>query len=398
MLSARDRAIGFRRRKHNDARILRSDFRSQRVTRSRQMLKTPLCDVFGIDVPVILAPMGTCTSAEFAAAVSNAGGLGGIGTLFRATAAIKRDIDTVRTLTSRPFAINHIPQTLDAEAFRYTLQARPAVISFTLADPGGELVRQAHDVGARVMIQVTTVAQAVQAAERGADVISAQGSESGGYCGEVSTMALVPQVVDAVSPIPVVASGGIFDGRGIAAALMLGASGVNLGTRFIASAEAPAPIEWKQAITAAQSEDAIKADVLNDISPLPGTAGFQTVLRSLHTAFLGEWSAKREQARQERDRLRAMIVSTTQAGRQHECLLTAGQTVGGINEILPVKEIMDRLTAETEAALSRAASLGEPKRREPTKLAPNGDPWASDDAMTSNATTWEIVEPDSLGG
>jgi enoyl-[acyl-carrier protein] reductase II len=259
------------------------------------MLKTHLCDMFGIEVPIILAPTGTCTSAELAAAVSDEGGLGGIGSLFRSAAAIKRDIDVVRSLTSRPFAINHITQTLDAEAFRYTLEARPPVISFALADPG-DLVRQAHDVGALVMLQITTVAQAVQAAERGVDVIIAQGGESGGYCGEVSTMALVPQVVDAVSPIPVVAAGGIFDGRGIAAALMLGAVGVNLGMRFIASAEAPAPKEWKQAITAAKSEDSIKVDVLNDISPLPGTAGFHTVLRSLPTAFLDEWSAKREAA------------------------------------------------------------------------------------------------------
>src|SRR6516164_6899303 len=139
------------------------------------MLTTPLCDLFGIEVPIILAPMGTCTSAELAAAASNAGGLGGIGTLFRSFAAVKRDIDMMRTLTQRPYAINHIPQTLDAEAFRYTLQARPAVISFTLADPG-DLVRQAHDAGARVMVQVTTVDQALQAAERGADVISAQGT------------------------------------------------------------------------------------------------------------------------------------------------------------------------------------------------------------------------------
>src|SRR5260370_39745034 len=90
------------------------------------MLKTPLCDRFGIEVPIILAPMGTCTSAELAAAVSNAGGLGGIGSLFRTTAAVKRDIDAVRQLTSRPFAMNHIPQTLDAEAFCCTLEARPA--------------------------------------------------------------------------------------------------------------------------------------------------------------------------------------------------------------------------------------------------------------------------------
>src|SRR5215471_5624216 len=213
----------------------------------RQMLKTALCDLFGIEVPIILAPMGTCTSAELAAAVSNEGGLGGVGSLFRTTAAIKRDIDTVRKLTSRPFAINHIPQTLDTEAFRCTLEARPAVVSFALGDPG-DLVRQAHDVGSLVMLQVTTVTQAMQAADRGVDVIIAQGGEAGGYCGEVSTMTLVPQVVDAVSPIPVVAAGGIFDGRGIAAALMLGAVGVNLGTRFIASTEAPAPDEWKQAI------------------------------------------------------------------------------------------------------------------------------------------------------
>src|SRR5207342_3181820 len=218
-------------------------------------------------------------------------------------AAVTRDIDLVRKLTNRHFAINHVPQTLDEEAFRLTLAARPAVISFALGDPG-DLVKQAHDVGSLVMLQVTTVAQAVQAAERGVDVIIAQGGEAGGYAGEVSTMTLVPQVVDAVSPIPVVAAGGIFDGRGAAAALMLGAAGINLGTRFIASTEAPAPNEWKQAITAANSENAIKVDVLNDISPIPGTRGFPTIPRSLPTAFLEEWSGKREEARRERDRLR----------------------------------------------------------------------------------------------
>jgi nitronate monooxygenase/enoyl-[acyl-carrier protein] reductase II len=208
------------------------------------------------------------------------------------------------------------------------------------------------------MLQATTVAQAVQAAERGVDVIIAQGGEAGGYAGSVSTMALVPQVVDAVSPIPVVAAGGIFDGRGIAAALMLGAVGVNLGTRFLASREAPISDEWKLAIAGAKSEDAIKVEVLNDISPLPGTAGFGTVLRSLHTPFLDEWSAKPEEARRNRDRLRDHVVSTHQVGRQHDTLLTAGQTAGGIKEILPVAEIMRRLVAEAEAALSRAPRPG----------------------------------------
>jgi nitronate monooxygenase/enoyl-[acyl-carrier protein] reductase II len=356
------------------------------------MLNTILCDIFNIEVPIILAPMGSCTSAEFAAAVSNAGGLGSLGTLARTTAAIKRDIDMVRDLTSQPFAVNHIPQTLDAEAFRHTLEARPAVISFALADPG-DLVRQAHDVGASVMIQVTTVAQAVQAAERGADVINAQGGESGGYGGDVSAMALVPQVVDAVSPIPVVASGGIFDGRGIAAALMLGAVGVNLGTRFIASAESPAAMQWKKAITAAASDDTMKAEVFNDIRPLPGTAGYGTVMRSLRTAFLDEWSARREDARRERDHLRTQIATAAQAGRQHELLLTAGQTVGGIKEVLPVGEIIRRLMEQAEATLSRVAPRGRPVRHEPVELAPESPLPLSDEAMAK-----EIPEPDSLGG
>lgn len=140
----------------------------------------------------------------------------------------------VRQLTNRHYAISHIPTMLDRELFDYTLAARPAVVSFALADPG-DLVREAHDAGALVIIQVTTVARAAQAAQAagsGADVIIAQGGEAGGYSGTVSTIALVPQVVDAVSPIPVVAAGGIFDGRGIAAALTLGPVGLIWGHGF----------------------------------------------------------------------------------------------------------------------------------------------------------------------
>jgi enoyl-[acyl-carrier protein] reductase II len=259
------------------------------------MLRTPFCHVLGIDVTIILAPMGSATSAEFAAAVSNQGGLGGSGSLFRTTAPIKRDINVVWELTNRHYAVNHVPQLLDTEAFRYTLAARPAVISFALGDPG-DLVQQAHDAGARDA--ASHDGWASDAAERGVDMIVAQGGEAGGYSGTISTIVLVPQVIDAVSPIPVVAAGGIFDGRGIAAALVRGAAGVNLGTRFLASEEAPIPDEWRKAIVAANSEDTMKADVLNDISPLPGMAGYYTVLRSLHTPFSpnGAPSARRRAA------------------------------------------------------------------------------------------------------
>jgi enoyl-[acyl-carrier protein] reductase II len=134
-----------------------------------------------------------------------------------------------------------------------------------------------------------------------------------------------------------------------------GAVGVNLGTRFIASKEAPGSEEWKRAIIHANSEDSIKIEVLNDISPVPGAVGFGTVLRSLPTPFLDEWSGKREAARRDRDRLRRDTGDAP--GRPHVTLLTAGQTAGGVKEVLPVAEIMQRLVAETEAALSRAVDF-----------------------------------------
>lgn len=319
------------------------------------MLRTPLCDLLGIDVPIILAGMGAgATSAEFAAAVSNQGGLGSVGSLFRPADAVKRDIDLLPSLTNRNFAINHVPQSMDLEIFRHTLRARPAVISFALDDPG-DLIRQAHDVGSRVMVQVTTVGQAIQAAEHGVDVIIAQGTEAGGYTGSISTMALVPQVVDAVAPIPVVAAGGIYDGRGIAAAFMLGAVGVNIGTRFLASKEAPIDDDWKQAIIEACSEDAVKADVINDIIPVPGTVGYGTVGRTLRTPFLDEWGTKRDEAHRNGERLWAEIGERLRRGQRRETVVWAGQTAGGVKEILPVAEIMRQLVDQAEAALARAA-------------------------------------------
>ena len=318
------------------------------------MIRTALCDLFAIEHPIILAPMGSATSAEFAAAASNAGGLGSIGTLNRSTEAVLRDIEAIPGLTKRPYAVNHIPPALDEITFRATLQARPAAISFALGDPGADLVRRAHDAGARVVVQVTTVAQAVQAAERGADVIIAQGGEAGGYGGTVSTFPLLPQVVDAVAPLPVVAAGGIFDGRGLAAALVLGAVGVNLGTRFLASSESPISREWRQAILDAASEDTMKVDALNDIQPVPGTVGYGTVLRSIKTPFMQEWQEKRETARAERSRLYKQMSAASSAGRRHEILLTAGQGAGGIKDVAPVADIMRRMIGEAEAALKRA--------------------------------------------
>jgi enoyl-[acyl-carrier protein] reductase II len=320
------------------------------------MLRTQLCDLLQIEFPVIQAGMGPFTAAQLVAAVSNAGGLGSLGASLRPVADLERQLALIRTLTDRPFAVNHLVPTLNEEAFALTLRAKPPIISLALGEPG-DLVKRAHDVGILVMQQVHTVKQARQAAERGVDVIIAQGSEAGGFGGTVAAFALVPQVIDAVSPIPVVAAGGIADGRGLAAALVLGAQGINVGTRFLATGEAPISEGWKQAILAAESEDAVKVEVWNDIIPLPGGGGYGTVPRALRTPFIDEWQHRRDEARLEAERLQSEVGASLQQGRLHETVPFGGQSTGLIREVLPAGEIVRRIVAEAQEALKRASQL-----------------------------------------
>jgi enoyl-[acyl-carrier protein] reductase II len=168
-------------------------------------------------------------------------------------------------------------------------------------------------------------------------------------------MALVPQVVDAVSPTPVVAAGGIADGRGVAAALALGAEGVNIGTRFLAAAETTIPDEWKQAIIAAESQDAVRVEFANDVFPGAGQGGYDTLPRVLRTPFVDEWNRRPEAVSAEAERLRDELAEALREGRAHELVPFTGQTAGMIHEILPVAEILHRLVADAEASLLTAA-------------------------------------------
>ena len=319
------------------------------------MLRTPLCDALGIEVPVIQGSFGPYPTVELSAAVSEAGGLGSLGTALKPLDVQRAEWARMRELTDRPFAVNHTFRPFSEESFAATLAFGPAVVSMALGDPG-DLVGRAHDAGCRFVQQVHTVSQAVRAAELGVDVIIAQGGEAGGFGGTVSTMALVPQVVDAVSPVPVAAAGGVADGRGLAAALVLGAAGVNIGTRFLASVEAAVSDDWKQAILRAESEDAVKVEFSDLVLPIP-EGGFAVRPRSLRTPFVDRWNARLDEVPAEAERLRAELVDSIRSGTSHELVAFTGQTAGLVHDVLPAAEIVRRLVAEAEAALAGAGGL-----------------------------------------
>lgn len=321
------------------------------------MLRTPFCDLFEVDVPIIQAAIWPATSPELIAAVCEAGALGSLGAVFGSADDVGAQIERVRELTDRPFAVNHVVPQLDEAAFEATLEARPAVVSFALAD-AGDLVERAHDAGAKVIQQVHTVAQARTAAERGVDAIIAQGSEAGGQgmVAAAGVMALVPQVVDAVDSIPVLAAGGVADGRGLAAALVLGGQGANVGTRFLASKEASADEGWKRGIVDAEAEDVVRFEAWKAIFPPVREGAYDVVPRVIRTAFVKQWQGPAD-AEHEAERLRGEIMGSIQARSAHELVPFTGQTAGLIHEVLPAAEIVRRMVAEAEEALERAVGL-----------------------------------------
>jgi nitronate monooxygenase/enoyl-[acyl-carrier protein] reductase II len=243
---------------------------------------------------------------------------------------------------------------LDEEAFAATLEARPAAISFALGEPG-DLVARAREAGAMVIHQVHTLEQALAGADYRPDVFIAQGSEAGGQglVAGPSPMVLVPQIVDALGPVPVLAAGGVADGRGLAAALVLGAAGVNVGTRFLASAEASATEAWKQGVVGARAEDCVRFETWSAI--MPPSPGYGVVPRVMRTAFVEEWQGRRDAAGAQAGDLRAQIMGSVREGRPHELTPFTGQTAGLIGEVLPAGEIVRRMAEQACAALRAGA-------------------------------------------
>jgi len=314
------------------------------------MLRTRLCDLLGISVPLVLVPFGSWDQVDLAAAVCESGALGSLGTAIRSPGELREQWARLKSLTDRPFAVNHTGRPFDEEAFTATLQAQPAAISFHMGVPA-DLIARAHDRGIAWIQTVGDKRAAELALEADADVLIAQGTEAGGNSGWISTMVLVPAVVDVAGEVPVVAAGGIADGRGIAAALVLGAQGASLGTRFLATTEMRISEAWKRRIVEADALEAVKVPHSERVLPpfnIP-QLGRPFAPRALRTPLIDQLESEPEAVDPAVAGPAAVVA--IRAGGGEDLLPFAGQSVELIHEVLPAQELVSRLLAEAEAAL-----------------------------------------------
>lgn len=314
------------------------------------MLHTRLCDLLRIEHPIVSAPMAGSATAALAVAVSEAGGLGLIGGTTPGGAEwLRREIREARARTKRPFGVGFISSFPGLEELvRAALEEGVSAVSHSFADPT-PYIPMAHAAGAKVLVQVQTVAQAEQAVKAGADVIAAQGTEAGGHTGHIGTLASVPAVIDAVGDIPVIAAGGIADGRTLAAVLMLGAEGAWIGTRFVASLEW-AGGEWAKArVVAAGADDTVltRAYDLATAAPFPPDVGD----RVIRNDFTARWHGRDHEVEAARADLGQQVMAALRSGDPAIAPVRAGSAVGLIRGIEPAGEIVRRLVAEAEEVL-----------------------------------------------
>jgi len=309
------------------------------------MLRTSICDLFGIEYPIILAGMGGVAMAPLAAAVSNAGGLGVLGAAPISPDDLRAEIRKTKALTSRPFAVDllaPLPQMILPYLPVLYDEGVPIFVA-GLAVPEKQ-VAEMKSHGMTVMAMAGAVKHAVRAEHAGVDVVAAQGTEAGGHTGEIGTLALVPQVVDAVR-IPVVAAGGIVDGRGLVAALALGAEGAIIGTRFIATPEATAAPQYRDALLHADQGDTIRT---RTYSGKP--------LRALRNPYILEHEANPSRIRPFPEQLMISVQRDVwgfwkeEADPQRTCF-PAGQGVGAFHEIKPAGDVLREIVAQAERLL-----------------------------------------------
>ena len=316
------------------------------------MIHTRICDLLGISHPIVLGGMGTATAASLVAAVSNAGGFGTLGTSHLNPETLEREVDSIRERTDKPFGINHLLFSTTEEIFRVTLAARPAVVTFAwprLDQNLREYVQRAHDTGAKVMCMAGEVPLGARAAEAGADMIIAQGTEGGGHVGWMASMPLIPMMARAVAPLPVIAAGGIADGRGLAAALALGAEGVLLGTRFLATPEAPIHENFKQAIVKSDGHDTVLTEIPDIVTQRvwPGA-----MARAQRNKFIEKWAGREWTLRQQVHEASREAMEARRAGDVENAPLGYGQDAGLIDSIQGAGQLVREIVAEAQEIMS----------------------------------------------
>ena len=328
------------------------------ATGTKRALHTPICDLLGIQYPICQAGMGYVARSALAAAVSAAGGLGVIAAANLSPRELREEIKKVRDHTDRPFGVDILFASVrvsgsEAQQFTdtvrawadITLEEKVPVMVAGLGNPG-PVTAQAHRQGMKVMALCGNVKQALDHAANGVDVVIAQGHEAGGHTGRIAGLVLIPSVVDALAPRPVLAAGGMADGRGIAAALALGAQGVWMGTRFIATPEAYCHDNYKQRVVALDEEGTV---VTRAASGKP--------CRLIRNNFTREWE-KREAE------IQPFPIQAARVGRDAGILARekgdvdngnapCGQSAGLIREIVPAGEVVRRLVTEAEEVLAR---------------------------------------------
>jgi NAD(P)H-dependent flavin oxidoreductase YrpB (nitropropane dioxygenase family) len=315
------------------------------------MIHTPVCDLLQIAHPIVLGGMASGTSVPLVAAVSNAGGLGTLGIARTSAEQIPKDIAAIREATNRPFGVNFLLFDAHEPAIEAALNGRPPVFSAAWARADQDLRRlfgRAHEAGSRVMYMVGTVPEALRAKAAGADVIVAQGTEGGGHVGWMASLVVLPMIVDAVGPTPVLAAGGIADGRGLAAALALGAQGALLGTRFLATKESPLHPNFKQAVLDSDGHDTVLTEV-PDIARANVWPG--AMARAQRNAFIARWAGREWELRARQPEVSAALERARETGDVDNAPLLIGQDAGLIHDIPPAGEIVERIVAEAEALL-----------------------------------------------
>ena len=309
------------------------------------MLKTAICHLFGIKHPIIQGGMAHVATAELVSAVSNAGGLGIIGSGNSEPEWVRQQIHLTRQQTNKPFGVNILLISPFAEqVIEVVVEEKVAVVTTGAGNPG-VYIPQFKRAGIKVMPVVASVALAKRLERAGADAIVAEGMESGGEIGETTTIVLIPQVVDSVQ-IPVVAAGGIGDGRGLAAALALGAQGVQIGTRFVCSEECIAHPRYKEKILKAGDRSTMVTGQ---------SAGY--AMRCLRNKLTRQF-LELEKAGTSREELdlfgQGRVYLGLIEGNVDEGSLLSGQIAGLIKEIKPVKVIIEEMVAEAEAIIKTA--------------------------------------------